>query len=92
MTHEERIKQMRRCYSIYLWAYTLSVSGGIVNFDLDDESMEELGADITFAQQNAAALGARAPRCGSPYTGQPPTEPWTWAQFLASFKIEETAS
>lgn len=76
---------LRRCYGIYLWAYTLSVSGGAVHFDLNEESMEELGVEATFAHHRAAAMGARQPRL---FPSAPP-EPWSWSRFRSEFKIEK---
>ena len=73
---------LRRCYGIYLWAYTLSVSGGAVHFDLNEESMEELGVEATFAHHRAAAIGARQPR-------MVPGDPWSWSRFRSEFEIEK---
>jgi hypothetical protein len=89
MSPEERIKQLRRCYSIYLWAYTVSVSGGPVHFDLDDESTQELGVDVTFAHQRAAAMGAKHAK---PYPGNAPPDPFNYAGFLSQFVIEDSKS
>jgi hypothetical protein len=78
------LKTLRRCYSIYLWAFTVSISGGVVNFDLDDEALDELGPEAVFAHQQAAAQGARQPKLVS--SGAP--EPWSWSRFYKEFEIE----
>lgn len=57
-SNDDDRKLLRRCYSIYLWAYALAVSGGSVNLDIPDEAMDELGPRAVFAHQHAAALGA----------------------------------
>lgn len=62
---EERIKLLRRCYSLYLWAYTVSVSGGTVDFELADDAMAELGPETVFAHQESVATGASQGRRGA---------------------------
>jgi len=88
MTLEERIKILRRCYSLYLWAYTVAVgNAGVVNFDLEDDVMDSLGVDVTLAYQRAVAMGARH---GHIYHGHAPMEPTPYPDFLDVFKIEDS--
>jgi hypothetical protein len=83
-----RVETSRRCYSIYLWAYTVALSGGAVHFDLNEESMEELGVNITIAHQKSALLGVQHARPSYQGAG-PAREPMTYADFDVCFKIEE---
>jgi hypothetical protein len=45
-------------YSDYLWAYTLSVSGGVVSFTVDEGEPETHGWPYVHAYQYAVLLGA----------------------------------
>lgn len=49
---------LRRCYSLYLWAFTVAASGGVVNFDLDSDAERELGWKTVLLHQHAVSMGA----------------------------------
>jgi hypothetical protein len=54
---DDRGELIRRCYSLYLWAYTMAVSGGAVNYDVEGAE-KEFGWDVVFAHQWSVAAGA----------------------------------
>lgn len=73
----------QRCYSLYLWGYTMSVSGGAVNFDLDDDFVKQHGWKASLIFQQSVARGVF--RGQRPYEAAAPMEPAYFGEFDSGF-------